>query len=517
MDEFGATLPDLTRPQRARANLLAAACSASVTLVAVYVAARHHTVFVWQELDGYSLQAEQLLSAIWPRDVYRPALYVILTALGGNLLGDCFLAGKMISAIAAGGVAWLSYRLGLRLGGTRAGLIACALTASNSLLVTNSILAATDMLFALHFHLALLMLLRFSDRPSPRHAFWAGVALALAWFTRYQAVALLPVMIATVAARSAKPERARHALSFAIGTTIGLVPHTTVSWLQFQKPFHDENWRSLALRHFGTEGDWAYLHNNPFHGLLSVLGHDPLRMLRTATSELWNFLQVGLPQSLGLATPGALYAVALLLLASGTKMAARRDRPATWAALSAAGSYTALVCFTFHASYRFCLPLVPIASAAMACAIARISALHTEKRMLREAAWRGLAAAAFLHALACSYQELRNLIRGQPTEIVAFAQGLAKEPARLPRVVSNYGLLHHYAAIEHLYAPMAVDTETAWQGIRAAVADHQADYVLCHRQEAWRNWDAFTAQPTPADFELVTASGGFRAYRPRPR
>jgi len=55
-----------------------------VTLVAAYIAVRHHTVFVWHELDGYSQQAEQLLTAKWPRDVYRPALYVILTALGGS-------------------------------------------------------------------------------------------------------------------------------------------------------------------------------------------------------------------------------------------------------------------------------------------------------------------------------------------------------------------------------------------------------------------------------------------------
>jgi Dolichyl-phosphate-mannose-protein mannosyltransferase len=497
--------------------LLAAVCSATVTLVAAYIAVRHHTVFVWHELDGYSQQAEQLLAAKWPRDVYRPALYVILTALGGTLLGDCFLAGKMISAIAAGGVVWLSYRLGLRLGGTRAGLIACALAASNSLLLTNSILAATDMLFALHFHLALLMLLRFCDRPSPRRALWAGGALALAWFTRYQSVALLPVMIATVVARSTRQERGRHVLSFAIGATIGLVPHMTVSWLQFRKPFHDENWRSLALRHFGTEGDWAYLYNNPFHGLLSVLRHDPQSMLRTATSEAWDFLQLGLPQSMGLATPGALYAVALLLLASGTKMAARRDRAATLVALSAAGSYTALLCFTFHANHRFCLPLVPIASAVMACAIASISALDTERRMLREVAWRGLAAAACVHEVACSHQELRDLIRSQPTEIVAFAQDLAQEATAKPRVVSNYGPLHHYGAVEHLYAPIAVDTENAWQGIRASAAKHQADYVLCHRLEAWRNWDAFTAQPTPADFELVATSRDFRAYRPRNR
>ena len=517
-------MPDAKDPQPAatltpdaRANLLAALFSTIVTLVAGYIATRHHSVFVWQELDGYTLQAEQLLSAKWPRDVFRPALYVILTALGGALLDDCFLAGKMLSAMATGGLVWLSYRLGLRLGDARTGLIACALAASNSLLMTNGILAATDALFALHFHLALLMALRLCDEPSPKRAFWAGGALALAWFTRYQAVALLPVMLMTIAVRSNRRSMARNAMSFAIGTIVGLIPHMAVSWLQFRRPFYDENWRNLALRHFGTEGDWAYLYSNPFHGMLSVLSHDPLQMLLTAASELWTFFHIGLPQSMGLATPGIPSFSAILLLTVGTWTAAQRNRQATLVAISAAGCYTALVCLTFHASHRFCLPLVPIGSAALACAITRISANQASGRILREAAWRGIALALCIQGALFSLRETQDMIQGQPTEIVDFARNLEPHAATLPRVVSNFGPLPHYAAIDHLYTAIAIDTESAWKGLRTAAANHHAEYVLCHRQEAWRNWEAFLQQPVPADFEVVAASSAFRAYRPRQR
>ena len=94
---------------------------------------------------------------------------------------------------------------------------------------------------------------------------------------------------------------------------------------------------------------------------------------------------------------------------------------------------------------------------------------------------------------------------------------LEQHAATLPRVVSNFGPLPHYAAIDHLYTAIAIDTESAWKGLRTAAANHHAEYVLCHRQEAWRNWEAFLQQPVPADFEVVAASSAFRAYRPRQR
>ena len=518
MTEIPGERPQPAQPLASRkADRVALACSALATLVALYVATQHHEVFVWQELDGYSLQAEKLLSAKWPRDVYRPALYVILSAVGGALLGNCFLAAKVISSLATGGLAWVSYRLGIRIGGTRAGLLACALCCSNSLVLPNGVLAATDMLFALHFNVALLFLLRFLEQPSARRAFWAGVALAVAWFTRYQAIALVPIMLTAVAARSDKSTIKPVAASLLLGTTLGLVPHMTVSWLQFRRPFHDENWRNLALRHFGPEGDWSYLQDNPFDGLLSVLQHDPQRMLQNAAGELWGFLSSGLSQSMGLATSGMPAIVGPIFLAIGAWAAARTNRSATLFACATAASYTALACFAFYANSRFCLPLVPTSSIAVACALSAICSRALPLPAVREMAWRTLALALCLNSAVSTCNETRRLIASQPIEIVTFAKSLSQDTTQRPRVASNYWPLHHFAPIEHSYVTIDRDGGAMWQELRKAAMLHNAEYLLCHRQEAWRVWDHFCSLPTPPDFDLIASSSDFRAYRPAKR
>ena len=486
-------------------------------MVALFVAIEHRQVFVWQELDGYSLQAETLLSAKWPRDAYRPALYVFLSAIGGKLLGNCFLAAKVISALATGGLAWVSYRLGLRIGGTRVGLLACALCSCNSLVLPNGVLAATDMLFSLHFNLALLCLLRFVDQPSTRRAFWAGGMLALAWFTRYQAIALAPVMGIAIATQSDKSSFKHHARSFLVGALFGLAPHMAVSWLQFRRPFYDENWRNLALRHFGPEGDWSYLSNNPFDGLVSVLQHDPQRILQNTACEFWNFLSVGLAESMGLATPAIPAIAGPILLVFGTWAAACKNRNTTLVAVSTAASYTALACFTFYATSRFCLPLVPTGSILVACALATIRADNLPLSRLRLAVWSCVALALCMNSAVSTYRATTNLIESQPIEIVEFAKSLTDGSANRPRVASNYWPLHHFAPIEHSYVTIAGDNAAMWQSLRNAARLHNADYLLCHKQEAWRVWDRFTSHPTPPDFDLIASSRDFRAYRPTKR
>lgn len=482
-------------------------------LAALHVAVGHRSVIMLQENDGYAFQAEQILSAHWPRDVYRPAGYILLAAAGGALLGDCFLSCMVISATASGCLVWIAYCIGSRIGGNRAGLLACAFCAANSLVLPNGFLAATDMLFAANFNLTLLAALRFADHPGPHRAFLMGVALSLAFFTRYQAVALAPATGFVVWAFSSRRTFWAHAAAIGSGALLGLLPHMTASWLQFGKLFHDENWRSLALRHFGPPGDWSYLNNNPFDGLLSVLRHDPHRMLMTATSELLSFPRNGLGEALGLSKQWTHDWLTLPVFATGALLGLSRIPRATCAILIAFLSYVALLCTTFFASGRFCLPLVPTAAVLLALTLECLRTERLPAPRIRLAAWAGIATVLLALSLQQSLDRAAQYVREEPGSMVGFAKNLAASSSHKLKVVGNYWALPHYVDVDHAFVAIGGDLQGAWSSIRRTAKSFDADYVLLHKEEAWMVWHQFVNLPTPPDFEAVIVRDEFRAYR----
>src|SRR5947209_9969841 len=79
------------------------------------------------ERDGYVAQAEQILHGQLPHDPFRPLLYPLLTAGLSFLVRDPFLAARLLSNLAAAGLAWLAWVTGRRLAGPVAGDWAMAL------------------------------------------------------------------------------------------------------------------------------------------------------------------------------------------------------------------------------------------------------------------------------------------------------------------------------------------------------------------------------------------------------
>src|SRR5436305_6460516 len=69
------------------------------------------------ERDGYVAQAEQLLHGTLPHDPFRPLLYPLLTAGLSLLVGDPFLAARLLSNLAAAALAWLALATGRLLAG----------------------------------------------------------------------------------------------------------------------------------------------------------------------------------------------------------------------------------------------------------------------------------------------------------------------------------------------------------------------------------------------------------------
>ena len=61
----------------------------------------HPIPAIGAELDGYVAAADLILAGHLPRDPFRPMLFPMLTAGIGWVIGDVFVATKMISSTAA--------------------------------------------------------------------------------------------------------------------------------------------------------------------------------------------------------------------------------------------------------------------------------------------------------------------------------------------------------------------------------------------------------------------------------
>ena len=371
----------------ATADRLALAAALALLLALALYGSRVHWVEEagTAERDGYVGQAELLLSGSLPRDPYRPLLYPLLTAALSPLTGGAFAAARLLSNLAAAGLAWLAYAYGRRLAGAAAGGWAMALAAVNPNLWIIGQHVTTDMLFAALAAASLLAGLHYLQAPAAAPALAAGLALGLAAFTRANALFLVPALVvawllaapeepASVepAAREPSPRepasgprrggrgrRLGHLAIAAAAAVVVLLPHWALRHAQFGNPFYDENWKNLALKLYGWP-DWSYLDRVPFRSLAAVVAHDPAAVLRGGLAELRRFATAGAAQLLGtwahvaLFGAGALWAVA----PRGTLRLRRTRRSAAWL-LFALGTFLTATAFAFFTWGRLLLLLLP--------------------------------------------------------------------------------------------------------------------------------------------------------------
>jgi Dolichyl-phosphate-mannose-protein mannosyltransferase len=307
------------------------------------------------ERDGYVAEAELLLHGHLPHDPFRPLLYPLLTAGLSAVVRDPFTAARLLSNLAAAGLALLAWATGRRLAGPRAGAWAMTLLAVNPNLWILGQHVSTDMLFAALGAAALWAGLVYLESPGWRPALGAGLAFGLAAFTRGDALFLLPALfLAWALAAGKEPEWRRrlwHLGAAAAVAGLVLLPHWALRQADFGDPFHDENWKNLAWKLHGYP-DWSYLDRVPYRGAWEVVREDPGAVLRGGVSELVRFAQGGIAQLLGTW-------VHVLLFVVGAAWALRsRPRPAGWL-LFAGASFLAAAAFSFFTWGRFLLLLLP--------------------------------------------------------------------------------------------------------------------------------------------------------------
>ena len=481
-------------PAGRRADRLALAAALVLLLALALFGARVHWVEEagTAERDGYVGEAEQLRSGTLPHDPYRPLLYPLLAAALSRLTGDAFTAARLLTNLAAAGLAWLAYAYGRRLAGAAAGGWAMALAAVNPNLWIIGQHVTTDMLFAALAAAALLAGLQYLREPAPAPALAAGLCLGLAAFTRANALFLVPALLvawwlapapdappggppAGTAWRRPAPPRLGHLAIAAVAAVVVLLPHWALRYAEFGNPFYDENWKNLALKLYGYP-DWSYLDRVPFRSAAAVVAHDPAAVLRAGAAELWRFATAGASQLLGtwahvlLAAAGALWS----LLHRGTR------RASAWL-LFALGTFVAATAFTFFTWGRLLLLLVP---GAYALAFSPWNQVPQTGRLTRRRilAVIGVAAVLLLAVKTFAYRLPAFVARHPYVEVALLRHLDAEVPAGAALggsspFLGRY-LRHRYVALPDAFGPETARPELYYAKLRRLVRQDRVTWLV---------------------------------------
>jgi 4-amino-4-deoxy-L-arabinose transferase-like glycosyltransferase len=183
------------------------------------------------EMDGYVGKAEQIAAGNLPIDPYRPLLYPILSAGMGALLGDSFGGARTLSSLFAGLFVLTGYFLGKHCFDRRVGFFVLAALICNFNVITMGISTSTDIMFSALALVTLYLAVSIKEGSGIRDIAFLALASSIAYFTRYVAVFVLPVVIFSLISRRGPSTRRKvvDILLYCVLSVIFLLPHFFLS------------------------------------------------------------------------------------------------------------------------------------------------------------------------------------------------------------------------------------------------------------------------------------------------
>jgi hypothetical protein len=310
------------------------------------------------EWDNYVAKVDRIRDGHIPHDSYRPLLYSIVSAGVASVVGDSFAGARITSSFFAALFVLAAFLIGRACFSSRVGWFAALATALNHHVIRHGVHATTDMMFAGLAALSVAGAMRAAMAPGLRAMVAPAVFCALAYFTRYTAVALLPVLAVPILVH---PARSRRSVLQRAATAAGIVllvllPHFVLTWKAFGTPFFNENWKNLAFK-LHANWEWTRFHATPYHGVVAVIASAPLRFLELWGRELVKFVLRTLLDIGGYALAGVLFAVTSL---AGVYRSRRAANVAVRINLLFVAAYVLLVTAFFYTSPRFMLPILPM-------------------------------------------------------------------------------------------------------------------------------------------------------------
>lgn len=378
--------------------------SAGYTLALVILGLRLHRMGDGDSesdfFEDYVVQSRAVLDGGVEIDAYRGPLYPILLAvlhvvvrpLGAGL----FETGILLSALAAGAVILLTYRILHALFSARVALAASLLVVSSAFFVRYSYTTGNDMTFV-----AGALLVTWAFLRSPRAPGWAGMALvgglsAVAYLIRYNGSALLVAVVTGIVVvdvwRLNWRRRALASLVVLAGFFLAITPWGLYCHTHTGSFFYNHNYVNVIYPFYLPADQHAeeFLAANrmAFGGILDVLRYDPAALLAGLPRQV-------VAQTWGLAASVVTWPVGVAALLGIVAMVRRRPTRRQSAFYVMGLVFFALLCFVFFKS-RFNLFLIPT------CATLAVTGIRWLARVTAPKRRRVLSASLFAGLLAYS-------------------------------------------------------------------------------------------------------------------
>ncbi len=301
-----------------RHDIAAAALCLAVLAISLIVGHFHRVGGFGVETDFYgafAIQAKNLLEGRPYTYPHHPPGYPVLLAATSLLTGDLFVAGKIISAVAATVLAYISYLLLKTLFSPRLALGTTVLLLPATFRF--SFVAASDVVGAA---LALLPVWAILRRPvlSTRACLLGGVFAGMAYLVRYDAIFVMiglgfSILVINLDREPLRPRVVKVSV-FAVGALLIASPWLITNWRVNGNPFASTGYLLVATHFYMPDLDdrlaAAVKEPDPaaavarlkvaaeFHSLLDVVLHDPpgffWNYVKGLFSNAWQFAKFGL-------------------------------------------------------------------------------------------------------------------------------------------------------------------------------------------------------------------------------
>jgi len=461
--------------------LIAIGCGAAYTTILLIIGLLLHdsgdAASETDFFDAYVSQARKFLGGELVVDPFRGPVYPIVLAglykVLSPLKAGLFETGIVLSALSAGVVVGLSYRLLVLLYSARAAMVATVLLATNPVFVRYSYTTGNDMFFLAIAMVAIYAFLRIKKLLWYELVVVGGVT-ALAYLTRYNGASVLLAMFVGLLFLNIwkKPWRNRWvAALIVLGAFAAVItPWSVHSKQKTGKFFYNRNYVNIALGVYSTEGDTdRFLRENPntFNSFVDVVTYDPVKFF------------VGVPERAVRHVNTIVFRVIMLPVGSlallGMLFLLIRPPDRRELAYYTFGVAYFIVIIPVFFSDRFVLFLIPVTIAlAVRGLFGFAEVLKAETRVRRTVAVVLVTLLAF--NLLSSVMYNKKFIRGETAGLRDLGRQFAAtvEGRRGGRVVSRLPHFAYYGGLEFVRMPLV----TSHEALMAFIRERNADYLF---------------------------------------
>ena len=482
-----------------------------ILILALSIGHFHQIGAFGEETDfyhAYGPQTERILAGEPPRMTGNnsPGYVYLLAAVTSIIGGDPFFAAKLLTALAAWFLGWITYLLLKALFSHRIAITSTILLLIP--LIPFSFLAATDMVGAVFLMLPLWILLRRADITLGT-CFLSGVFAGLSYFIRNPTMFVilgigLSLLFLNIGQGNFR-RRFTEAGIFICGVLVTASPWVIMSWTMNESPFSSTPYLQVAAHFYlGTNLGTALPEMAlKFSSLWDVLLYDPATIFRKFLSAIlyWNLKQL---PGLFLQFPAYLFAGAgfLLLLGDLTKeMSNLVRRRLTYLAVILLGYLTLGLVGFIPRYYLFMVPFFFLLVSYFLFHQSALTSIGNLPYTQISFSWLMVfILASFLGLNA--FQSTRNFLDSEPRYLYDMAEVLKKRSHPGEVIIDRKPHLGYLSGLKTLF-PMA-QTAEEWLGKARGIG---ARYIVYSDRYAKRYWSGLQSlrDPTtlPSNFQLI--------------